>query len=208
MSLLSALDFRGNRVIQFDAVTTPTLKGGNPWGKATVHSLRKVATVSAMIGGQGLYGVLVNAARMILGTPVNPDGTVADFAPLPRKWGEYVARPAGTQQFVGESFPYVAHKGSLYLPMSIIASLRHEYRLDNGAAVAKDAVAEWLPERKEGQRQSLPIDRIIRWRCYGFESVANLRIGTAVTEGLAARVMERLLAGDDAGAEGAAGIIG
>jgi hypothetical protein len=195
MSILSHLDFHGNRVVEFQSVTTPTLKKNNPWGKTTNHSLRKVSSVTSMIGPEGLYSWLVNVARTLTGSPVNADGSVANFHALPASWGEYVRRPDGT------SLPYVTYKGAMYLPMSIIASLRHEYRTEDGTPVAKETVAQWLPERQEGQRQELPIERVIRWRKYKVDNLASVRIGKELCEGRAKLVMEKLLAGDDENAE-------
>ena len=190
MSITSKMDFHGNRVVEIEAVTIPTLRKGNPWGLTTKHSLRKVARISAMVGPEGLYQWLVNIARTLEGSPVDATGEVAEFHALPANWGKYVRRADGT------SLPYVTHNGNEYLPVSVIRSVDYEYRTVDGEPVAKETVAEWLPERKEGRRQELPIHRVVRWRKYRLDNIASVKIGNELCEGLAKDTMRRLLEGE------------
>ena len=191
MSITSKMDFHGNRVVEIEAVTTPPLRKGNPWGLTKKHNLRKVARIKAMVGPEGLYQWLVNIARQLLGQPVDPTtGEVAKFHALPANWGEYARRADGT------SLPYVTYEGNEYLPVSVICSLDCEYRTVDGKPVTKETVAEWLPERQEGRRQELPIDRVIRWRRYRLDHVESVKIGDELYEGLAKDSMKRLLKGE------------
>jgi hypothetical protein len=196
MSMTKSLSFHGTRVITMQAVTVPVLKTGNPFGGTTkTHNLRKYAVVDALAGGD--YQWLVNISRVLEGTPVTATGEVEQFTALPANWGTYMVRPDGSRLPTVEHTPSTGpNKGKRteYLPVSVIRSVRYEYRLTDGTVVDAATVAPWLPSREEGARQM--VTKKVVWRKYDLANLATVSIGAEVTDGVKKAAWDAAIAGD------------
>lgn len=184
MSILEALDFTGIRRVRLEAVTTPRLVKGHPFGgNTTVHGLRKAATVEVMMGERGTYAFLVQCLWNVFGTVTNNRGEVERFVAEP-SWGDYPRRVDGT------TYPWLSHtpKGEteprLYLPCSIVRSVSHLYRTVDGTLVPNATVdGVWTPAEKAPTTQRLTVDTFVRWRKYLLSNIASVTVAGAVTVG-------------------------
>lgn len=112
----------------------------NPLWKAHKEGrLLKRSLVNGFINW--IYGNSVNNQRMREEQPLDADGTVKHFEPLPRSWGE---RVVGT--------PFVRHNGGIYLELMVKKSLEHRYELD-GEPIDRKEIEPFLAVKKESSRQ-------------------------------------------------------
>jgi len=78
--------------------------------------------------------------------------------------------------------------------VSVIRSVRYEYRLTDGTVVDAATVAPWLPSREEGARQM--VTKKVVWRKYDLANLATVSIGAEVTDGVKKAAWDAAIAGD------------
>lgn len=155
------MNLRGAKFTTIVAETDPRMrKTGNPYVGA-----KKVSRVNGVVNW--VYQNSVNNQRCRENQPLDQSGEVEHFEPEPRKWGTRLKHDTG------HVAPLVEHKGKRYLELKVERSLGHEYRL-NGEVVDSEAVAEFLPNRKEGARQK--VDNPVILRDYSLENIVQITI--------------------------------
>jgi len=161
------MGLRGAKFTTIVAETDPRMrKTGNPYVGAT-----KISRVNGVVNW--IYQNAVNNQRCRENQPLDHQGEVEHFEPEPRKWGTRLRHDSG------HVAPLVEHKGKHYLELKVERSLGHEYRL-NGETLDPQAVAEFLPQRKEGARQK--VDNPVVLRDYSIENICQITIDGIVYE--------------------------
>ena len=119
------------------------------------------------------YGNSVNNQRHREDKPLNSDGSIEHFTPLPRKWGERVIRKVLVNGKIKEYLtPFVRHKGKVYLELKAEENLYSEFFL-NGEHVERDKIAPFIAEKKESSRQG--VDKLVICRDYNIWNVTHLQ---------------------------------
>lgn len=132
----------------------------NPLWKAHKEGrLLKRSEVNGMINW--IYGNSVNNQRIREGQPLNEEGAIKHFEPLPRTWGE---RVKGT--------PFVRYNGGIYLEVKVERSLEYHYELD-GKPIDKELVIPFRAAKKESSRQET--DKAIYCRDYAIGNILEMR---------------------------------
>lgn len=124
-------------------------KTGNPY----YGLIRKVSRVNGVVNWHYANSVNNQRAR---------EGKETDFEALPRAWG---AREANS--------PLVSHKDKLYLELKIERVYDSEYTY-NGLPIDAEKIREFLPERKESERQGT--DKAIILRDYSLDSIRQITL--------------------------------
>lgn len=187
-SVLSALDFGGNRRVTVQTVTMPSLKAKHPFatpsGRATTtdHGLLKFSEWDMVVGGEGLYGFLVNCLWQVIGK-TDSNGTPRTFT-AGGAFYERRKRPDGTSYPWAVATPKGSTEPVLYLPGQVVKTHAHRYE-HNGVLVPNDQVdgvwtrAESAPKTQEVTAE----DRFIRWRAPKISNIASVKVGDTITEG-------------------------
>lgn len=188
-SVLSALDFGGNRRVRVQTVTMPSLKKSHPFatpsGRATTtdHGLLKFSEWDMVVGGEGLYGFLVNCLWQVIGK-TDANGTPRTFT-AGGAFYERRKRPDGTSYPWAVATPKGQTEPVLYLPGQVVATHAHRYEC-NGTPVDNALVdGLWTREDKAPKTQEIvdPSDRFIRWRAPKVCNIASVKVGDTITEG-------------------------
>lgn len=140
------------------------LKTGNPWWDPIkkTWSIRKTSHVNGMINWS--YQNAVNNQRMREDKPLNPDGSVEHFVPLPRSWGERI-----------EGTPFIKHKDKLHsIELKVERSVEHHWYDSAGNEVPEDQVKPFYPKKSESSRQG--VDKKIRLRDYKIDNIHTIRM--------------------------------
>jgi hypothetical protein len=188
-AVLSALDFGGNRRVRIQTVTMPGLKKAHPFasatGRATTtdHGLLKFSEWEMVVGGGDLYGWLVNCLWQVIGK--------TDSNGVPRQFKAQGAFYERRRRADGTDYPWATAvpKGKtepvLYLPGQVVATHAHRYE-HNGTPVANTLVdGVWTREDRAPKTQEVDAEsRFIRWRAPKVASIASVKVGDTVTEGL------------------------
>lgn len=187
-TVLAALDFHGTRRIRVQTVTMPSLKKAHsfatPSGRATTtdHGLLKFSEWDMVVGGEGLYGWLVNCLWQVIGK-TDANGSPRSFT-AGGAFYERRKRPDGTSYPWAVSTPKGQTEPVLYLPGQVVATHAHRYE-HNGSPVANALVdGLWTREDSAPKTQEMePNDRFIRWRAPKVCNIASVKVGDQVAEG-------------------------
>ena len=187
-SVLSALDFGGTRKVRVQTVTMPSLKKAHPFatpsGRATTtdHGLLKFAEWDMVVGGEGLYGWLVNCLWQVIGK-TDANGTPRTFK-AGGAFYERRLRPDGTAYPWAVATPKGQTESVLYLPGQVVSTHAHRYE-HNGVLVPNASVdGVWTREESAPKTQEVTAeDRFIRWRAPKVSNIATVKVGDTVTEG-------------------------
>lgn len=164
-------NLRGATMVSIIAETEPKLTGGK---KCPFAGVVKVSYVNGQINWN--YQNAVNKQRMREDQPINEDGTIEDFVPLPRKWGSrlHTLNDRGEKRLL----PLVAHNANLeseivtedqlvnipveclYLEYRPLKTVDYKYFL-NGVEVDREEVNKYLPKPSPG-RQGVENQIILR----------------------------------------------
>jgi hypothetical protein len=188
-TVLAALDFGGNRRVTVQTVTMPSLKAKHPFatpsGRATTtdHGLLKFSEWDMVVGGEGLYGFLVNCLWQVIGK-TDSDGSPRTFT-AGGAFYERRKRPDGTSYPWAVATPKGATEPVLYLPGQVVKTHAHRYE-HNGVLVPNDQVdGVWTRAESAPKTQEIvdPADRFIRGRAPKVSSIASVKVGDTITEG-------------------------
>ena len=126
-------------------------KTGNPYGK-----ILKKTKLTANIGFH-YKNSLANQAKR--------EGKDVEFDIQPRRWGVRM-----------ENTPLVQHKGKYYLECKVEDVQSVEYFTEEGQALTKEQVEEFLPTKRHSSTQA-PLDKKVILRDVAIENILSLRMG-------------------------------
>ena len=148
----------------------------------------KRSTIRGIVGAE--WGRLVEDARLRTGEGLNDDGS-ATYTHGGAVNGTQWVRNAGGDRY---AFKTNANESALYCPLVVVESMGYDYFTISGQIIPREEVAPFLRDTsREGVRQGLTSPLI--YRDYRLDHVAELKIGSSLTEGDAKRLADALANG-------------
>ena len=206
VDVVEALKFTGMKGATMTAVTVPALvspkgrtgDGCYPWGIGkTVKDagIVKRSTVRGIVGAS--WARLVEDARLRTGEGLNDDGSATYTHGDAVNGTKWVVDGEGNRL----AFKTNGAETALYCPIVVCESMGYDYFTISGQIIPREMVTPFLRDTsREGVRQGLS-DPLV-YRDYRLDHVAELKIGTSLTEGDAKRLADALANGGTHPTEG------
>jgi hypothetical protein len=156
LNVLSSLN--GNT---FMGITTRTIVALPK--KNSLHNRLEKITEGSIV--QCFQNKHVNGYGNMIKRRLESEGKDANFTVGARVWGERLPE-----------LPIVQHKNQQYLEVIFVRAGKTSYLLD-GNSVPFEQIAEYLPEKKEGNQGGLSDDSKVIIRTFAMDSLTSIRIG-------------------------------